>query len=374
MRLADFIEAQTDTIVDEAEAFAASFETLGVHWDSAALRDHIPEILAAIVLDLRTPQNADQQLKKSQGRADKLDIPKSAASMHGRLRAKGGFNIDQVVAEYRAIRAAVLRQWIRQGGLDEEAFEDLIRFNEAVDQAVAESVLDFAVEAESWRQVFLGVLGHDLRGPLGVIVTTSELISRMTQDTPFSEHTDRIIRSGKRMNKLLDDLLDHSRTALGMGIRIAKTDSDLATSVEEEVDLLRAGLPGVTVSYDAQGLTQGWFDTSRICEALSNLVMNAANYGTPGADIAISLEGDPETVELIIRNEGASLSSDALNALFEPLARGHAAEASGDSRSLGLGLFIVREVTRAHGGEVIAHSNEHSTTFTMRLPRTQPPA
>lgn len=373
MRLADFIELETDSIVDEAEAFAASFVTLGVHWDSAALRDHIPDILAAVVLDLRTSQNAEQQLQKSHGRAKKLDVLRSsAASLHGRLRAKGGFNIDQVVAEYRAIRAAVLRQWIHQGSLDEDAFEDVIRFNEAVDQAVAESVTDFAVEAESWRQVFLGVLGHDLRGPLSVIVTTSELISRMTRDTPVSEHTDRIIRSGRRMNKLLEDLLDHSRTALGMGIRIARTEGDLSAAVQEEVDLLRAGLPGVAVIYAARGPTHGWFDTSRVREALSNLVMNAANYGKPGGDISVSLAADQQSVELIVHNEGSTLSSEALNALFEPMARGRGIEVDTNRTSLGLGLFIVREIARAHGGEVIASSDESSTTFTMRLPRITP--
>lgn len=99
---------------------------------------------------------------------------------------------------------------------------------------MAESIADFSKESELWRQVFLGVLGHDLRGPLSVIVMTSELMSRMTQDLPFSEHTDRIIRSGQRMSKLLDDLLDYSRTTLGMGIRVVRAEGDLAGTAWRE--------------------------------------------------------------------------------------------------------------------------------------------
>lgn len=369
MRLADFIEKHAVAIVDGAETFAASRAPSMVHMDSDALRDHIPAILEAVVLDLRTPQDAARQRSKSEGRDSDDEGPKSAARSHGRLRAKDGFNVDQMVAEYRAMRAAVLRLWAADRPLDQDDIEDMIRFNEAIDQAVAESVADFSVEAESWRQVFLGVLGHDLRGPLSVIVTTSELMSLMTHDSPFSEQTDRIIRSGKRMSKLLDDLLDYSRTSLGMGIRIVRKQADLQEALHEEIDLLRTILPGVTITFDAHGPTQGPFDVSRVREALSNLVINAAKYGAAGADVHVTLAGTKEQVELVVRNEGPTLSPGSLDAMFEPLNRGEATAATGERTSLGLGLFIVREIAKAHGGSVTASSCDQSTAFTMWLPR-----
>ncbi|HEY5850229.1 MAG TPA: sensor histidine kinase [Lysobacter sp.] len=369
MRLADFIEINALSIVDGAEAFAATQAPLGIHLDTAALRDHIPEILQAVVLDLRTFQGAEAQQVKSEGRAVRLAGPPSAARSHGRLRAKGGFNVDQMVAEYRALRAAVLRLWFADHPLTHDAVEDIVRFNEAIDQAVAESVADFSTEAESWRQVFLGLLGHDLRGPLSVIVTTSELMSRMTQDVPFTEHTNRIIRSGKRMSKLLDDLLDYSRTALGQGIRINRTEADLQEALGEEIDLLRAMYPTVKIHFDATGNVRGSFDASRIREALSNLVTNAAKYGDQQSDIVVALSGDDEEVMLVVRNSGAVLPPESLGALFEPLQRGPIAANSGDEASLGLGLFIVREIARAHGGEVTVSSLAGTTSFTMRLPR-----
>lgn len=376
MRLADFIENNAVAIVDGAETFAATQIPVGVHMDSAALRDHIPNILAAVVADLRTFQDAAQQQAKSEGRDGDVGGPESAARSHGRLRAKVGFNVDQMVAEYRAMRASVLRLWAAAKPLDEEAIEDMIRFNEAIDQAVAESVADFSAEAESWRQVFLGVLGHDLRGPLGVIVTTSEVMAMMTKDSPFSAETDRIIRSGRRMSKLLDDLLDYSRTSLGMGIRVARTRGDLQQALQEEVSLLREALPGISITYEAQGATDGEFDISRVREALSNLVVNAAKYGAAGADVVVSLVGDAEQVELVVRNQGPTLSPGSLKTLFEPLSRGGTTAAIGEETSLGLGLFIVREIAKAHRGEVTASSSEESTAFTMRLPKVPgaPPA
>jgi signal transduction histidine kinase len=369
MRLADFIEHNAAAIADAAEAFAATQASPGVHMDSAALRDHIPDILEAVVLDLRTAQNDAQALAKSEGRGAIPGGPKSAAMSHGRLRAKDGFNVDQMVAEYRAMRASVLRLWVAQKTLEVPDVDDLIRFNEAIDQAVAESVADFSAEAESWRQVFLGVLGHDLRGPLSVIVMTSEVMALMTRDTPFSEQTDRIIRSGRRMSALLDDLLDYSRTSLGMGIRVVRTESDLEEALNEEIDLLRIALPGVAITFDANGPIDGAFDASRIREALGNLVTNAAKYGAAGGDIRVTLSGTPEHVDLMVRNEGPTLTPAALKSLFDPLKRGTHQATMGEETSLGLGLFIVREIAKAHGGELTADSSQRSTAFKMRLPK-----
>jgi len=369
MRLADFIEFNAPMIIDGAEAFAATQTPPGVHLDSDALRDHLPEVLAAIVLDLRTSQSAEAQHAKSEGRAPIAEGPKSAASSHGGLRAKSGFRVDQMVAEYRALRAAVLRLWLAEHPPYHHAIEDMIRFNEAIDQAVAESVADFSKEVESYRQLFLGALGHDLRGPLNVIVISSELLSLMAHETPYSEQIDRIIRGGKRMTTLLDDLLDYSRSALGVGTRIVRSEVDLQQALTEEIKLLRAAMPEVKINFNASGPTREQFDGSRIREALSNLVTNAAKYGDSGADILVAIKGDGQRAEIVVCNDGPALPSDGVNALFEPLLRGPNAVVSDGQTSLGLGLFIVREIVRAHGGEVTATSTDGTTAFTMRLPK-----
>lgn len=368
MRLADFIEHHARRIVDGAEVFARSQAPAGVRMESKALRNHIPQILEAIVLDLRTTQSAQEQQAKSEGRAPPAAGPQSAAASHGRQRAKSGFDINHMIAEYRALRASVLRLWVEDRALTEDSIEDMVRFNEAIDQAIAESVADFNKELESWRQVFLGVLGHDLRGPLGVIITTSELLSRMAQDSPYTEQTQRIVRSGMRMSKLLDDLLDYSRTHFGMGIRIVRKECDLKDELEQEIQLLREGLPKSTIQFRVVGSSRGMFDASRIREALSNLVTNASKYGHPGTDIVVSVKGDSDKVEVVVCNTGKPIPAGAVEAIFEPLRRGPGAATNGEHASLGLGLFIVREVVRAHNGEVSITSSNEKTEFSMRLP------
>ena len=371
MQLADFIDANIEAIVGSAEAFAATLLPAAGHLDREALRNHLPLILKAIALDLRAPQTAAEELKKSEGKAPhRPDAPETAAQTHALLRARSGFDIKQLVAEYRTLRAGVLRLWgDSTAPLDAQAFADMVRFNEAIDQSVAESVALFSTEVDRWRHVFLGVLGHDLRSPLNAILLTSQLLSRLSSDAPVTKHTERLIRNGERMKALLDDLLDYSRGSLGLGIPIHRAPVDLAAVCDEEIDLLRSALPGCSLDFETEGPVQGRFDGSRIREALANLVLNAAKYGPEGGGIRVRLIGDGQRVTLCVANEGASIPADELSAIFEPLRRGasQAAEESTAPTSLGLGLFIVREIARAHGGEVDVVSAQGTTTFSVTL-------
>lgn len=370
MRLADFIDHNIEAIVEGAEEFARTLEPAAAHLDAEALRDHMPMILQAVALDLRSPQTRPAQYLKSLGQQKRPHgAPETAAQTHALLRAKAGFDVEQVVAEYRALRASVLRLWLDNAThFDGEATDDIVRFNEAIDQAVAESVAYYTAEVDRWRHVFLGVLGHDLRGPLNAILLTSELLSRMTTQEPLTRHTVRLIQSGKRMKTLLDDLLDFSRASLGLGIGVRKMDGDLVGPLQEEIDVLRAALPDTPISFDVKGDTAGAFDVSRVREVLGNLVGNAAKYGTPGTTVAIRLEGDADAVRLSVENLGEPIPLASVPQLFEPLRRGAPAEPLGDRANLGLGLFIVREIARAHGGDIVAVSADGKTQFTMRLP------
>ena len=212
MRLAEFIEANVKAIVDEAVVFSRTLLPAAGHLDEAALRDHLPMILEAIARDLRTDQSDEQELRKSQGLAPAADGGNtSAAQTHALLRAKAGFDVMQMVSEYRALRASVLRKWLRSpDARDETAIGDIVRFNEAVDQAVAESVSNFTAEAERWRNVFLAVLGHDLRGPLNAVLLTAEVLTTLGTDARTSAVAERLMKSGQRMRELLDSLLDYS--------------------------------------------------------------------------------------------------------------------------------------------------------------------
>lgn len=352
MRLADFIERNAREILDDAVAFAETQAPDTVEFSAKQLRNHLPQILQAVIDDLRSPQTDSQQLAKSHGLAPLKPGPESAASYHGRTRAIAGFGLNQMVAEYRALRASVLRRWASDQRLVTSSIDDILRFNEAIDQAVAESLAQFSAEVESWRQIFLAALGHDLRGPLAAIIFSADTLASGLQDPALAKQAERIINGSMRMNKLLDDLLAYSRSKLGDGMAIHPVDCDLAQSLGEEVELLRAALPHVPITYEVEGDARGCFDASSLREAVHNLTTNAAKYGEHGTDVRISLEGLADQILITVSNTGAELSDEAFNSLFDPLRRGSHNASQGEHASLGLGLFLVREICHAHRGTV----------------------
>ena len=374
MRLPDFIQANMQRILDDAVDFAITQAPEGAQLNHKRLRNDIPLILRDIVADLRTPQSAAEQRDKAQGRTAHATSPESAASSHGRSRADDGFGVNQMIAEYRALRASVLRLWAADQALSGDAIDDMMRFNEAIDQAVAESLLEFSRTVESWRNVFLGALGHDLRGPLAAVVGTAELLADTAQGTPHAHQAARILSGGQHLSRLVDGLLDYSKSTLGAGMPLHRIACDLGEAVAAELDLLRAALPEAPLRLQVQGATHGYFDDARIREAVHNLVTNAATYGQRAAPIDVALTGDARSVRIAVSNAGQPLSSDALHALFDPLRRGSLPAHKGEHASLGLGLFLVREIAIAHGGDVAAHVGEGVTTFVIHLPRGDSPA
>jgi hypothetical protein len=149
----------------------------------------------------------------------------TAAQEHGTGRAESGFSVEELVAEFRALRASVILLWTEEQvtvGADE--IEELIRFNEAIDQALSETITFFSEQVNRARNLLLGMLGHDMRNPLNAIQMTASNLATLNAGTEVSEAASRLIRSGASMKALLDDLVDFNRTKLGLGINIALAD------------------------------------------------------------------------------------------------------------------------------------------------------
>jgi signal transduction histidine kinase len=186
VRLSQFILTHPEKILSEWEAFARSIVPSGM--DIAALRDHAREMLEVIARDLETPQTLREGSDKSKGRSDAdpdPSTPDTPAQAHGSGRAESGFTFEQMVSEYRAMRASVIRLWTAETGeLKGADIEDLIRFSEAIDQALAESTSRFTADLDYTKETFLGILGHDLRTPLGAIVTSAQFMLEMTELKP----------------------------------------------------------------------------------------------------------------------------------------------------------------------------------------------
>lgn len=370
MRLSEFILQNMETIVERWEAFAATRLPAATHMKTLALRDHAQQILEAIAKDLTTSQTSFEQAEKSKGRAVALsDAPETAAETHGILRAQSGFDINQLASEYHALRASVLCLWTDAYQPEVTHFEDLIRFNEAIDQALAESISFFDSKVEESRKLLLGMLGHDMRSPLQTIQTTASYLAALNAGEAISEAADRLNRSGSRMRALLDDLVDFNRTRLGLGIAINPSNVDLASLFEDEVDRLRVA-SGRKIDLAVFGDTRGVWDGARLQRALSNLVLNALKYGTPDTPVRVTLSGDEAEVRFEVGNSGPVIEPSALQWIVEPLKRGvHKENRSESDSSLGLGLYIACGIAKAHGGNISVRSDQTETVFSVRLPR-----
>lgn len=304
-------------------------------------------------------------MAKSQGLAPSSG-QKTAAHTHAVLRATDGFSIVQLDAEYRALRASVLRLWAETRPVGDGVAADIGRFNEAIDQALVESVTSFSAEVERWRHLFLGVLGHELRGPLSAIVLTSQVVRQLTAGTRASEAAQRSERNGQRMAALLDELLEYNRSALGVGIPVRRTFCDLSEAVLEEVELRRAALPAVDIQYLPEGPCPALWDVSRLKQVVGNLVSNAAHHGAAGGAIHVRLQTGHE-VRLSVSNTGPAIPEALQQTMFEPLRT--ASRSSSASTHMGLGLFIARAVVQAHGGRLEVQSDDQLMVFTAVLPR-----
>jgi signal transduction histidine kinase len=373
MRLAAFIADNLEAILAEWETFAATLLPAAAGLTSLALRDHASQILEAVAHDLTTPQTRDEQAEKSKGRAAAATgAAETAAQTHAILRAKGGFDINQLVAEYRALRASVLRLWMDASPLEATSVDDIIRFNEAIDQAVAESVGHFHGQVERARDLLLGMLGHDMRSPLSTILATASHLAALNAGDQVSTAAARLIRSGASVQALLDDLVDFNRTKLGLGINVVPSDVDLAVSVADEVEQFRGAHPHRQIDLAVTGDCRGQWDGPRFQQSLRNLVSNAIQYGAPETPLRVALRGEEADVRLEVTNTGPPVEPSALKEIFDPLKRAVARGDRDDRRSLGLGLFIVRAIAMAHGGDVEVVSEGGKTTFSMRIPRHKP--
>jgi signal transduction histidine kinase len=373
--LADFILTNREPILAEWEAFARTCAPSSGTMDIRALRDHANEMLTVIAADLKTPQGRLAQSEKSKGHAQVTEPERpTAAGEHGAGRARSGFSVEQMVAEYRALRASVIRLWTStRGELAPRDVEDLTRFNEAIDQALAESVSRFDQGVEQAKETFLAILGHDLRTPLGAIhMSATFMIDTGELEEPHRTLIARIAASAKRTVGMVGDLLDFTRSRLGGGIPIARAPMSLGKVVHEVADEISAAHPGRPIRVDARDDQRGEWDCARITQALGNLIGNAVIHGSDGTAVAVGVHGDDNWATVTVHNRGPVIAPEQLDGIFNPMkARGASAKpgAHGPTGSLGLGLYIAERIVAAHDGRIEVESSEAcGTTFTVYLP------
>ena len=378
MRLADFILGNIEPILQQWEDFAKTMTPAADGMDSLALRDHAEQMLLTIAADLRTPQSDKARISKSHGKAPPSQKI-TAAETHADIRLTSGFTISQMIAEYRALRTSVLVLWKPSDAVPEEQkIADIIRFNEAVDQAIAESVVSYTDAVDAARNVFLGILGHDLRSPLGAILLSADVLMGAGDLPPKpTKNVSRIYTSVKRSLKIVGDLLDFTRTHSGTGIPVRMGLEDLALACDGMVEEARAYHPDRQIVLQSEPSVPAQFDRSRMEQVIGNLIGNAVEHGEAGTPVTVSLKTDEGLAILTVHNVGRPIDDSAKSSLFNPMVRhlqsGNAEYGAG--AGLGLGLYIASAIVEAHHGSIDVDSSAvNGTTFTVRIPLNVPDA
>lgn len=372
-RLADFIRQNIDLIVAEWTAFARTRTPASDGMTKLALEDHIREILKHIADDLASPQSKAEQFDKSRGLGPHNSaFAQSAAEVHAELRLADGFDIDQMVSEYRALRASVVKQWGKNAKtFTQQDVEDLTRFNESIDQALSESVAHYTKSINHTRNLFLGVLGHDLRNPIGAATMAAQIVGRMAStDEKQTMLVSQIVNSTQRATHILNDLLDITRSSLGIEIPVAKAAMSMGDLAKQIVEEARVISHARRIEIDIVGETDGSWDQARMGQVLSNLLGNAVQYSIEGSTIFVIVSGKDNEVVISVKNEGDPIAPEKMKSIFKSLTRGFDGQEREGTTNLGLGLFIAKKIVEAHKGRLeVSSSTEAGTMFTISLPR-----
>jgi sigma-B regulation protein RsbU (phosphoserine phosphatase) len=223
-----------------------------------------------------------------------------------------------------------------------------------------------STELESALELFVGTVSHDLRTPLHAMTGYAALM--LTRDDLPEKHrhwADRIVTVGARMARMLDELVEISEARGGTGIQLERRLTRLEDVVAMVIEEVQAANPTAIIECAYHGENQGHWDADRVARVVQNLLANAVVHGTPGTRIRVEVCEDGNDSVLTVHNEGKPIPEALRLTLFDPFRR---ARQSGSG--LGLGLYITRELVKAHGGDVsFTSSAETGTTFTVRFPR-----
>jgi signal transduction histidine kinase len=371
MRLALFIRQQIGEILTAWEAFTRTLEPGNERWSNASFRDDALQLLEMIILAVEADGvGADEAALVPAAVTSDM---KTAAALHGILRSRVGFSLPQVTAEFRALRATVLHLWLPVLGTVREVDKnDLIRFNEAIDQALGESVVMYAEHASRTKDTFLAVLGHDLRNPLASVIMAGEFLTRSTTgDEATRSVGTRVRRSGATMAIMIGDLLEFTRCQLGGDIPIHIELGDIAEVAQWAIDDASAAHPECTFELQISGSTVCHFDSARIQQVLSNLLNNAAQFNLRDSPVSLMVYGAVDGLIMMVHNFGMPILPETMLTMFDPLVQFQPDAEYGDqpTTSLGLGLFIARQIVTAHGGTIDVKSDSGTgTVFKVSIP------
>jgi signal transduction histidine kinase len=371
MRLAAFIRNDLRQISAEWERFAGSLKPER-EFSSLILRDDIVNFLMEIAADMDRAQSAAGQHEKSEGGAKPSQVIDDASTRHVEMRLKMGVSPEQLFSEFRALRATVIRLWL--GGsvkFGRDSLHDLIRFNEAIDEIIMATLAKYTEEVAKSRDMFLGILAHDLRSPLSAVLGAAELLSRATGSERRMRFLSLIQRSMGRISLMVTDLIELTRVRLGSGMELHQSSTTIRRVCASAIGEMRAIYRDRILHLECDDEIPGEWDEFKLIQVLSNLLGNAIQHGSAGSPITLSARSTEDGVEFSVHNEGRAIPTDVIPRLFDSFSQVGIAGKSSDefSTSIGLGLYIAKEIVELHRGAIeVQSSNETGTDFIVRLP------
>jgi phosphoserine phosphatase RsbU/P len=338
-----------------------------VHWSDAAqqLFGYAPEELAGDVEAWRQRIHPEERERVWEGLQQALGSPADRWRDEYRFRRGGG--------EYAVVvnRGYIVRDARGRASRMAGAMQDITEHKRSEEER--QRLLSEARRRIEFEQQLVGIVSHDLRGPLNAILTGSSMMLQRDNIDPWQAKTAaRILSCAERANRLIRDLLDFTQARMGGGIPVRPAALDLHELTLQVVEEARAAHVERDIQVSQGGDGRGQWDADRLAQVVSNLLGNALKYSPEGTPVRVETQGEDERVVLEVHNAGEPIAPDLLPRIFEPLRRGKRRSSRSD-RSIGLGLYIVRELVLAHGGTVEVRSTEsEGTTFTVALPRAPP--
>lgn len=380
MRLSDFIRTHSEEIAKEWEAFARTCSPAAAKMNVDQLRDHILPLLRFVADDMDAPQTDFEQSEKAQGRQPLATAEASEAEKHAALRIIDGFTVDQVIGEFRALRASILRLWIKHRSADIQADPTQItRFNESIDQTLGESVRRHghletqAREHSTSRDAFLATLSHELRGPLAAIVNGVHIVQALgATNANLAPVAAMMSRQAQHLRRLLDDLLDLARISRNR-LSISCVPTDIRQCVQDAVDANCEGLTQGThiLKVDIpEAPLVGQIDCTRVVQVISILLNNAVKYSPAGSRIDVSLIRENEYALISVRDEGIGIAAEMLPRIFDAFYVTN--ENNLVKHGLGIGLWLARRLVEMHAGTILAKSEgpTRGAEFCAAIPLT----
>ncbi|MBS1121083.1 MAG: Sensor histidine kinase [Deltaproteobacteria bacterium] len=342
------ISSRWDVVVlEEVPALAAL--------SRAELLDHLPEFLDGLARwiagDLEPARAGFRRL----------------AERHALQRHSSGISLQALTSEYATLRRVILERLLEISDRDLVA-ASLIRIGAGMDHAIGEAVRCYSDARDHVRERFIAVLAHDLRDPLSAVMMSATLLSDMTLGARQAQLVERVTRGSRRIERMIDDVLDFARGRSSGGIPVSPVNVDMAAICGEAIDEARALGLVAEIKLELSGDLRGMWDRDRARQALANLLSNARHSGQGVILVRAWERADPPAVLTSVRDHGPVIPPEIIGRIFDPFSRGQG-EGRRRGHGHGLGLYIVEQIALAHGGVCRASSTADATEFTIEWPR-----